>query len=156
VASVDSTVPVSDVATMGERMMASLGTGRFSAFLASLFAAIALALGVVGIYSVLAYIVSHRRREIAVRIALGASRSNVMGSVLARAARLTGIGLLLGSGMAWVLTRVLANLFAGVNPHDPTIFISALVAFALVALAAASIPAFRTTRVDPVVALNSA
>lgn len=57
--------------------------------------------------------------------------------------------------MAWVLSRILANLFTGVNPHDPTIFISALVAFALVALTAASIPAFRTTRVNPVVALAS-
>ena len=155
VASVDSTAPVSDVATMNERMTASLGTGRFSAFLASLFATIAVVLGMVGIYSVLAFVVSHRQREIAVRIALGASRSHVIGSVLLQAMRLTGIGLALGSGMAWVLTRLLANLFAGVNPHDPTIFISALVVFAFVALTAACIPAVRTTRISPVVALNS-
>jgi putative ABC transport system permease protein len=155
IAGLDGTVPLSDVKTESARIRESVGTTRFSSFLASLFAVVALVLGMVGIYSVLAYIVSQRRREIAVRIALGASRANVMSDVLQRALALTGLGIGLGSGTAWLLTRALEGLFLGVSPHDPAIFVGAAAAFALVALAAASVPAFRTTRINPVVALTS-
>ena len=151
----DKSVPVYGVKTMSERVAESIGTTRFSTFLASLFAAIAVALGMVGIYSVLAYIVSQRRREIAIRIALGASHANVMGDVLRRALALTGVGVILGSGAAWAVTQVLAGLFLGASPHDPRIFAGAAAAFAVVALAAASVPAFRTTRISPVEALTS-
>ena len=155
VAGLDPTVPVSNVETMSERMVQAMGTTRFSSFLASLFALVALILGAVGIYSVLAYIVSQRRREIAVRIALGASKSRVMGDVLRRASVLAGLGIALGSAAAWILTRVLAGLFLGVSPHDPSIFVGAAGVFAVVALIAAGVPAFRTTRINPVVALTS-
>ena len=136
-------------------MARTIGMTRFSTFLASLFAVVALVLGAVGIYSVLAYIVSQRRREIAVRIALGASSMDVMSDVLRRALALTGIGIILGTVAAWMLTRMLASLFVGVSPHDPIIFVGAAAGFALVALVAAAVPAFRTTRVSPVVALTS-
>ena len=155
VTTVDPTVPVSDVESMSERMAQTIGMTRFSTFLASLFAVVALVLGAVGIYSVLAYIVSLRQREIAVRIALGASIGHVMGDVLRRALALTGIGILVGSFLAWILTRTLAGLFLDVSPHDPSVFIGAAGTFAVVALAAASVPAFRTTRVNPVVALTA-
>jgi putative ABC transport system permease protein len=155
IARLDRTVPVSDVQTMSQRMTQSVGTARFSSFLASMFAVVALVLGVVGIYSVLAYVVSQRQREIAVRIALGASRMQVMSGVIRRALVLTSVGIVLGTGMAWVLTRALAGLFVGVSPHDPGIFAGAAAVFTLVALAAAAIPAFRTTRVNPVIALTS-
>jgi ABC-type antimicrobial peptide transport system permease subunit len=155
IARLDRTVPVSDVQTMSERMTQSVGTTRFASFLASLFAVVALVLGAVGIYSVLAYIVSQRQREIAVRIALGASRTQVMGGVVRRAFALTSVGIALGTGTAWTLTRWLAGLFVGVSPHDPAMFVGAAAAFAVVALAAAAVPAFRTTRVNPVVALTS-
>jgi putative ABC transport system permease protein len=155
VASIDATVPVFDIRTMGAWMAQSIGTIRFSSFLASLFAAIALVLGAVGIYSVLAYIISQRRREIGIRIALGASRSRVMRDVLARALALAGLGIALGSGTAWLLTRALSGLFVGVSPHDPGIFVGAAAVFVVMALAAASVPAFRTTRINPVVALTS-
>jgi putative ABC transport system permease protein len=155
VGSLDPTIPVSDVGTMADRLDQSTGTTRFSTFLASLFAVVALILGVVGIYSVLAYIVAQRQREFAVRIALGAGRSHVMGSVLRRAVALTGVGIVLGSAAAWVLTRALASLFLGVSPHNPSIFVAAIAVFAVVALAASAVPAFRTTRVNPVVALTS-
>jgi putative ABC transport system permease protein len=155
VAGLDRMVPVSDIQTMSERLDQSVGTTRFSTFLASLFAGVALILGVVGIYSVLAYIVGQRQREIAVRLALGASRSHVMRDVVRRALFLTSVGIGLGSGAAWVLTRVLAGLFLGVSPHDPGIFVGAAAVFAAVALAAASVPAFRTTRVNPALALTS-
>ena len=155
IASLDPTVAVSHVETMVERQVQSVGTTRFETVLASLFAVVALVLGIVGIYSVLAYIVGQRHREIAVRIALGASAGDVMGDVLRRALALTGIGIVLGSGAAWVLTRALAGMFLNISPHDPGIFIGAAAVFAIVALVAASVPAFRTTRINPVVALTS-
>ena len=154
IARLDRTVPVSDLQTMSERMAQSVGTTRFSSF-RPLFALVALVLGMVGIYSVLAYIVSQRQREIAIRVALGASRTQVMGDVVRRALALTSVGIALGTGAAWVLTRWLAALFVGVSPHDPAMFVGAAVVFAVVALAAAAVPAFRTTRVNPVVALTS-
>jgi ABC-type antimicrobial peptide transport system permease subunit len=154
IASLDPTAPVFDVATMSDRMAQSIGTTRFSSFLASLFALVALILGAVGIYSVLAYTVAQRQRETAVRIALGASRGNVMGDVLRRALTLAGGGIALGFVAAWMLTRALASLFVGVSPHNVGIFAAAAGLFALVALVAASVPAFRTTRVDPIVALT--
>jgi len=155
IASLDPTVPVFDVATMSDRMAQSIGTTRFSSFLASLFALVALILGALGIYSVLAYTVAQRQRETAVRIALGASRADVMGDVLRRALTLAGGGIALGSVAAWMLTRALASLFVGVSPHNPGIFAAAAGLFVLVALVAASVPAFRTTRVDLVVALTT-
>lgn len=94
-------------------------------------------------------------RRLAVRLALGARRSHVMTDVLRRALGLAGTGILLGSLAAWLLTRALAGLFAGVSPHDPVVFAAAAVLFAFVALVAASVPAFRTTRVSPLVALTS-
>jgi putative ABC transport system permease protein len=155
IAELDPMAPVSDVATMSDRLGRSIGTIRFSTFLASLFAVVAFSLGLVGVYSVLAYIVAQRRREIAVRIALGASHSRVMGDVLRRALALTGFAVTLGAGASWMLTRALANLFVGVSPHDPRIFLGAATLFTLSALVAASGPAWRTTRVSPVVALTA-
>ena len=150
---IDASVPFYDVRTMEQRVAESVGTPRFSTFLASLFAVVALVLGAIGIYSVMMYAVSQRQREIGVRLALGASRGHVMRDVLRRALTLAGIGILIGSGVAWGLTRVLASLLVGVSPHDPIIFVGAAGAFAVVALAAASVPAWRTTRVNPVEAL---
>ena len=154
-ANLDPTVAVFHVETMTERLVESVGTTRFESVLASLFAVVALVLGMVGIYSVLAYIVAQRQRETAVRMALGASGLHVMRDVLRRALLLAGVGIAAGSLAAWMLTRVLAGLFLGVSPHDPAIFLGAPVVFAAVTLAAAAIPAFRTTRVNPVVALSS-
>jgi predicted permease len=155
IASLDPTVPVSDVKTMVAREAESISTTRFSTFLASLFALAALVLGAVGIYSVLAYIVRQRRREIGIQIALGARTIDVMSEVLKRTFVLTVVGLTFGTAAAWLLTRALASLFIGVSPHDPGIFAAAAGLFTLVALLAASVPAFRTTRVNAVVALNS-
>ena len=155
VASIDPTVPVSEIRTMRSWMAESIGTTRFSTFLASLFAAIAVILGAVGIYSVLAYIVSQRRREIAVRLALGAGRAQVVSDVLRHALALTAVGIAIGSLATWMLTRALASLFLGVSPHDPVIFVAAAGLFTVVALVAAAVPAFRTTRVNPVAALGA-
>ena len=130
-------------------------SGRFSTLVASLFAVVALILGTVGIYSVLAYIVAQRQRDIGVRRALGASRADVMTDVMRRAVALTGTGIVLGAAAEWASTSVLASLFLGVGAHDPIIYGLAAAALGAVALAAASVPAFQATRVDPVVALTS-
>jgi predicted permease len=152
---IDGSVPFYDVRTMEARVAESVGTPRFSTFLASLFAVVALVLGAIGIYSVMMYAVSQREREIGVRLALGASRGRVMRDVLWRALSLAGIGIGAGAIVAWAVTRALASLFVGVSPHDPIIFVGAAGAFAVVALVAASVPAVRTTRVNPVVALSA-
>jgi putative ABC transport system permease protein len=165
IASVDPEVPVSDVQTLAQRLTRSVGTIRFSSVLASLFAGVALILGIVGVYSVLAYVVSQRQREIGIRLALGASHGQLVGDVLRQALLLAGTGVVLGAGTAWALTRALVRLLGGGNAYDPGFtsqgwlvvptFVGAAIAFVIIALLAASLPAFRTTRVNPVVALTS-
>jgi ABC-type antimicrobial peptide transport system permease subunit len=153
IAEVDPTVGVSDIEPLSVRMADSVGTTRFATVLASLFAVVALVLGAIGVYSVLAYIVGQRQREIAVRLALGADRARVMSDVLLEALALAGAGIASGSVVAWVAARTLAGLFMGVNPHDPLILVGAPIVFTAVALIAASIPAWRTTRIRPAAAL---
>jgi putative ABC transport system permease protein len=155
IGTIDPTVPLSDVGTANSHLSAQMATTRFSAFLASLFAVLAVVLGAFGIYSVLAYVVTQRRRDIAIRIALGASARRVMSGVLRHALTLASVGITFGICAAWLVTRALASLFVGVHPHNPAAFAGAAGLFAAVALAAASVPAFRTTRVNPVEVLNS-
>jgi putative ABC transport system permease protein len=154
IASVDPTMAVSDVQMMTTRVDHTIGTTRFSTFLASLFAVVALVLGVVGIYSVLAYVVAQRRREIGIRLALGATHGHVIANVLRHALLVTSIGVLFGSAAAWWVTRALSGLFLGVSPHDPAAFLGAAGLFTAIALLAASVPAFRATRVHPAVVLT--
>lgn len=150
----DGTVPLTEMQPMTARVAKSIDVTRFSTFLASLFAVIALILSLIGIYSVLAYVVAQRQREIAIRLALGAEVANVVRSVLWRAIALAGAGIAIGSGAAWWLTRAMEGLFEGVSPHDPRVFAGAAVVFAGVAVVAAAVPAIRTTRIDPVAALR--
>lgn len=155
ISALDKSVPLSDMQTMDERLARSVAITRFSSFLASLFAAVALALATLGVYSILAYLVAERKREIAVRMALGARLGTVVRSVLYHALILTGAGIAIGLFGAWILTRALATFFLGINPHDPALFIGVAGAFGIVALAAASMPAWRASRIDPVRALAS-
>jgi putative ABC transport system permease protein len=155
IAAIDPTIPVFDVKSMSVRVAESEGITRFSTFLVSLFAGITLILGAVGIYSVLTYVVVQRKREIAIRLALGASQADVMTDVLRRALVLTTVGISIGLGASWWLTRTFAAFFEGVDPHDPGIFAGAAAAFGLVALIAAAAPALRTTRIDPASVLSS-
>jgi putative ABC transport system permease protein len=148
-------VPVYGIKSMDASVAQSVSMTRFSTFLASLFAAVAIALGMIGIYSVLAYIAGQRKREVAIRIALGASRSTVVRDVIRHALVLAGIGVALGSAGAWWMARVFAGLFAGVDPHDPGVFVGTAVLFVIVALLAAAAPAFQSANVNPVSALSS-
>lgn len=154
IASVDPNVPLIDVATMDERVDATVAERRFGTLLLSSFAVLGLILALVGVQGTLAYSVTRRRREIGVRLAIGADRRDVIGSVLLRGARVTGAGLVLGLVAVFAAGSVVRPLLYGVSPADPVTLaiISALVAG--VALVASLIPALRAARVDPAESLR--
>jgi putative ABC transport system permease protein len=117
-------------------------------------ALIALLLAAIGIFAVMANLVGERTREIGVRLAMGASRENVLGMILRRASWLTGIGLAVGLAMAFTLAHLVANLLRGVSSSDPVVFSGVTLAIALVAMAASWMPARRAARLEPMVALR--
>ena len=123
--------------------------------LVGLFAALALALGAIGVHGVLSYDVARRMREIGIRMALGAERASVLRLIVGQALVLVAIGVLAGGAGAFVLTRTLSTLLFGVTPHDPATFAAAAGVLTIVALAAAAVPAWRAARVDPAIALRS-
>jgi putative ABC transport system permease protein len=151
---IDPQQPVSQVLTMEEVMADSLARRRLTLTLLGIFAGGAMLLAALGIYGVTAYMVTQRHQEIGLRMALGASRGNVLGLVVGQGMSLllTGLaaGLLLSLGLMWVLSSLLFS----VRPYDPVSLAAAAVALALVALIACSIPAWRAMRVDPMVALR--
>ena len=152
--SLDRQLAPGDVRTMDEMLSRSTASRRFSLALVGSFAALALLLAAVGIYAVLSYSVARRTHEIGVRLALGASRRNVLRLVLAQGLRLTLLGIIFGVAGALVLTRMLQTLLYEVAPTDPLTFVSVLVLLVGVALVAAYLPARRAMRVDPMVALR--
>ena len=143
-----------NVATMEQIVSNSVTVPRMYAVLLGIFAAVAMTLAVAGIYGVVAYAVTQRTREIGIRMALGARRRQVLALVLRQSLALVAIGLLLGVGGAVAGTRYLEGLLFGLTPLDRSTFAYAAVAFALVASAAAYIPARRATLVDPLEALR--
>ena len=152
--SLDMDVPVSNVATMDQRVSEAISEPRFNAFLLSLFGMLALLLATIGIYAVLSYWVTLRTREIGIRIALGASRTEVMKSITGRGMLLAGIGLVLGLAGSAVLAEFLSSFLFAVSPTDSTAFLGVVVLVATVALVAAYIPARRAARVDPMIAVR--
>ncbi|MGH9314580.1 MAG: FtsX-like permease family protein [Vicinamibacterales bacterium] len=124
------------------------------AILIGIFAALAVALAAIGIYGVLAYSVTQRTREIGIRMALGARRSEVMGLVLGQSLVLTAAGIALGLAAAAVVTRYLDRMLFGLTPLDPATFVAVSLMFGLVATLASYLPARRATKVDPVIALR--
>jgi putative ABC transport system permease protein len=152
---IDRNIPVFGLATMEQRVSDSLTQQRFSTLLIGLFAAVALALATVGIYAVLAYTVETRRREIGVRMALGAERRHVLGLVVGRGMALALVGIALGVAGAFGATRVMASMLFGVGATDPVAFATVTAGLAAVALAACYIPARRAARIDPADALRS-
>ena len=133
---------------------ASLGARRFNLTLVAVFAGTALILAVAGIYGVLTYNVTQRRREIGVRVALGAQRSQVLRTILGEGMMTTGIGIILGTVAAFALTRTIQSLLFGVAPTDPLTFALVVVGLASVALLASYLPARRATNADPMEALR--
>jgi putative ABC transport system permease protein len=139
----------SDFYTMGELYSGAAAQRRFQATMLTAFAAIAMALGVVGIYGLLAYSVKQRAAEIGLRIALGASRQRVLGMIVRQGLQLAIIGVILGEAGALALTRILASSLYGVSAFDPLTFAAAPALLLLVAIAACLVPAMRAASVDP-------
>jgi putative ABC transport system permease protein len=150
----DPNLPVSDVQTLERVADDSLSRPRFTAVLLGLFAALALVLATIGIYGVVSILVIRRRREIGVRMALGASRRSIVRMVVSRGLVLASIGLVIGLIGAAGMTRVLESLLYGVTQFDLLTFASAPVVLAMVALLACLIPAARASAVDPAIALR--
>ncbi|HEX6052964.1 MAG TPA: ABC transporter permease [Gemmatimonadaceae bacterium] len=154
VSAMDRTLPIVDLRMMDDVFADSVARQRFLAQLLGIFAALALALAAVGTYGVLSYLVTERQREIGIRMALGANRTNVLSLVLRQGLSTTVIGLVLGIGGAMGLTRLATSLLFEVKPTDPLTFGAVAGVITLVALVACVVPARRATKVDPIVALR--
>jgi putative ABC transport system permease protein len=151
---VDPDVAISETQTMEQYLAVSLAPRRFNLVLLAIFAAAALFLAISGIYAVISYSVARRTHEFGIRIALGAQSRDVLGMILAESLRLVGAGILIGSLVAFGLTRILAQMLYGVAATDPVTFAGVAALLAAVGLAASIVPAARATRVDPLVALR--
>ena len=147
-------LPLAEVRTLEEILESSMARTSFTLVMLGIAAAMALILGVVGIYGVVSYVVSLRTREIGVRMALGAESGSVRAMVLRQGLGLTGAGIMVGLLLAGVATRAMSALLYGVSPLDPVTFVGVSVTLGLVALAATIVPAYRATRIDPVETLK--
>jgi putative ABC transport system permease protein len=154
VRSLDPNVPVARVRTLDDVVADALAPSRFTMLLLAIFAATALALAVVGIYGLLSYAVSQRRREMGIRAALGATGVEVLMLVIRDGMRLAVWGLLVGLATALMLTRLMTSMLYGVRPLDPVTFVAVPTALVLAALAATYVPARRAVAVDPAEALR--
>src|SRR6202050_2952871 len=152
---VDPDLPIFHPVTMDQRVQESLARRRFSMLLLSLFAGLAVALAMVGIYGVVSYVVNQGRREIGIRLALGATPRAILHLVIGRGMALAIPGVLIGLFGSLVFTRMMRGLLFGVRPIDPFTFVAIPMLLVLVALLASYIPARRATRVDPTVSLRS-
>jgi predicted permease len=151
---VDANLPVSEVMTMNDVVAASISDRRFSAILVAGFAVLALVLASIGVYGVASYTVAQRTRELGIRVALGATRAELLRQVLRDGMLPVLGGAALGAVIGLLSSKLLSSLLFGVSPADPVVFIAAVVALAGVALLANLVPARRAARVDPMVALR--
>jgi ABC-type antimicrobial peptide transport system permease subunit len=151
----DPNQPLSDVNTVSEITARFVTLDRMRTTLLAAFAAIALLLSGVGVYSVIAYSVAQRTREMGIRAALGAGRGTLLGQVMGQAGALALKGIVLGIGCALVLGRFLASLLFGVSTYDAPTMIAVALVLAMTAMVAAWVPARRAARVDPMTALRS-
>ena len=154
VQSIDPEQPIADVRTMDQWVARSLENRRTPTILLALFGAVALVLSAIGIYGVLAFGVAQRVREFGIRQALGANRQSILSLVLTQGLRTVAIGIALGLGGAYALSRFLQTLLFGVGQHDMTVFSGVTVMLFIVALVACYVPARRATEIDPMVALR--
>jgi hypothetical protein len=155
VRSMDPSLPIANVRTMNDVVDAALATPRLTGSLLGVFAAIALLLAAVGVYGVLAYLVSQRTHEIGIRLAVGADRTQVLRMVLRQGLSLALVGVVVGLLVGFALTRVMQSLLYEVSATDPITFAVVAIAVLLVALAASFLPARRATRVSPTIALGA-
>ena len=154
VTAIDAGVPLRDVATMTERVHRSTTIPRFRGLLFSFFAVLALAIAVTGIYGIMAHHVNQRRRETAIRRALGATSRQMLTSTLGAGLRLALVGIALGTGAALAVTRSMAALLYRVEPHDPAVLAGVAVLLAATAVIACVVPALRAASIDPAAVLR--
>jgi putative ABC transport system permease protein len=154
VLSVDKDQPVSDVMTMEQRLAKSVASSRFVMLLLGTFSILALGLAAVGIYGVMAYLVTQRTQEIGVRMALGAQKRDVLKLVVGKGMALALIGAAIGLGASMALTRLMRSLLFEVTPTDWLTFVIASTVLLFVSLLACYLPARRATKVDPLIALR--
>ena len=152
---VDKDQPVSNMRPMEDVVASALARQRFSMLLLAVFAGLALVLAAVGIYGVMSYSVAQQTREIGIRMALGAQRTDVLKMTVMQSLKLVGVGLVIGLVSAFILTRVMSGLLYGISAPDPVTFLSIAFVLLAVALLASYIPALRATRVDPMIALRA-
>jgi putative ABC transport system permease protein len=151
---IDSSLPISQVQTMEEIVNQSVASRRFIMLLLASFAAVALVLALAGVYGVLSYAVSRRTSEIGVRLALGAKQGQVLRLIVSQGMRPVFLGLVIGTGIAFGLTRLMASMLFGVGATDPVTFGGVALLLVGAAIAACWIPAFQATRLDVVKALK--
>jgi len=152
--SVNANLPLASLRTMQEVYDKSVARTSFTLVTLGIAGAMALALGIIGIYGVMSYIVSQRKREIGIRLALGAQGGDVLQMVLRQGAKLALVGVAIGTAAALELTRLMTNLLFGVTANDPLTFVVVAALLIVVALLACYIPGRRATLVDPMVALR--
>jgi putative ABC transport system permease protein len=151
---VNGNLPVATVRTMEDVYGKSVARTSFTLVMLGIAGTMALTLGMIGIYGVISFTVQQRRREIGIRLALGAQRGNVLGMMLRQGATMALAGVAIGIVAALALTRLMASLLFGVTAHDPLTFGAVAAVLMMIALLACYIPARRATKVDPMVALR--
>jgi ABC-type antimicrobial peptide transport system permease subunit len=154
VSAVNPDLPLAGVQTLGDVYDASMARTSFTLVMLGIAGAMALLIGVVGMYGVLAYAVMQRKREVGIRLALGAGPRTVAGTFVHRGLILSGIGIALGTAVAAGITRWMSSLLFGVKPVDTTTFAAAAGVLVIAALAASYVPARRAAAVDPVETLR--
>lgn len=152
--SLDKDQPVWKIRTMESLIDRAIGGRRYVAFLLACFSGLAMVLAAIGLYGVLAYMVSQRTAEFGIRMAVGGEPKDILGLIVAKGAAMTSSGLLGGAVAALLLTRLLRNQIYGVGPADAVVYGSVCALLLLVGLLASTIPAWRASRVDPVIALR--
>ena len=153
--SMDAELPFTQTRTIGEIVEQHTGSQRFTTVLLGLFAGIGVALAAVGIYGVVSFLVSRRKRELAVRLAVGASVTNVLWLVLKEGLKVALVGASIGLLGAWATHKLLAELLFGISPVDPMTFAGATLFLCAVVMIASWMPAWRAARVDPCLALRA-
>jgi putative ABC transport system permease protein len=155
VKAVDRNHTVSEMATLRDRMYDATARDRFATQVLSAFAVTALLLAAIGIYGVLSLAVAQRRRELGIRMALGAERGGVMAMILGQALSIAAVGALIGAVLAVLAGRALGGMLYGVTAADPATYAACALVLGAAVLAAAVVPAARAMRVHPMIALRS-
>ncbi len=154
IASIDKDQPVFGIATMQDVVDTSISGPRTTLRLLGLFSGLALVLAAIGIYGIISYSVGQREKELGIRIALGAKRSDVLRLVLAQGGKITTAGIVAGTAASLGLTQLMAKMLYSVSAFDPVTFSAAALGLTFIAMAACYIPARRSLGVDPLIALR--